>query len=142
MRCRPGGPGPLGGGAAGEQQGGSRTGVSTVGGDDLPQPPQALQDLGGGRGRVQRFGGGHGTSLLEKVHAQLEDVGTGADGAVGLGPRLGEARPGQGDGHRGQAAGAGDAAPVPGQRRRAHAGVPSVGSGSGTSDRAMPSRMS
>ena len=65
-----------------------------------------------------------------------------ADGAAGLGPRLGEARPGQGDGHRGQAAGGGDAAPAPGQRRLAHAGAPSAGPGSGTSDRAMPSRMS
>ena len=109
------GPAPLGGSAAGDQQGGSRTGISTVGGDDLPQPPQALQDLGGGRGRVQRVGGGQGTSLLQQVDAQLEDVSTGVDGAAGLAPRLGETRPGQGDSHRGQAAGGGDAAPTPGQ---------------------------
>ena len=136
------GPAPLGGGAAGEQHRGGGIGVNTVGGNGLPQPPQALQDPGGSRGSIQRVGGGQGASLLQQVHAQLEDVGAGVDGAAGLGPRLGEARPGQGDSHRGQAAGAGDAAPAPGQRRRAHAGVPSAGPDSGTSDRAMPSRMS
>ena len=142
------GPAPLGGGAAGEQQGGS---VGSV--DSITQTPQALQGLGRGGGRVQRIGGGRlrtgglgggdqGVDLLKQVDAQLEDVGTGVDGAAGLGPRVGDGRPGQGDGHRGQATGAGDAAPAPGQRRRAHARASSVGACSGTSDRAMPSRMS